>query len=141
MRSGSGSGLNQLNQPDPEENQNHNNSQNQPSSVRPSFASVAVQGPSSQSMHSKRDSTASAAAAGMREKKTLDRIFGTPDPEGPMRDNIIVEVQTVNNLPFKGSLTCIKAKDGVFSGCLGLDIKLKHGIRLPCSEIQAQTAN
>ena len=129
VRSGSGSGMQEPNQPDIEDNQSHDNV----SSVRPSFASVAGQGLSSQSMHTRRDSTTSAAAAGIREKKTLDRIFRTPDPDGPMRDDIIVEVQTVNDLPFKGSLTFTEAKDGVFNGCLGLNIKLIHGIRFAFS--------
>ena len=102
--------------------------QGQTTQSRPSFASVAAY-----SMHSRRDSSASAAATAMnREKKTLNRIFRTPDPEGPMRDDIVVEIQTVNDKPFKGSLTFTEAKD-VFCNCLGLDIKLVHGIRFDFS--------
>ena len=119
--SGSGSVPNTRNQPDP------NEQPNEPSS-RPTFASVLVQ---SQSMQSRRDSMTS--AAGNKEKKTLDRIFRTPDPEGPMRDDIVVEIQTVNDRPFKGSLTFTEAKDGVFSTCMGLDIQLLHGIRFAFS--------
>jgi hypothetical protein len=84
-------------------------------------------------MHSRRDSSASAAAAATnREKKNLNRIFRTPDPEGPMRDDIVVEIQTVNDKPFKGSLTFTEAKD-LFTSCLGFDIKLVHGIRFDFS--------
>ena len=49
-----------------------------------------------------------------------------------MRDDIVVEIQTVNDKPFKGSLTFTEAKD-VFCNCLGLDIKLVHGIRFDFS--------
>ena len=46
-----------------------------------------------------------------------------------MRDDIVIEVQTVNDSPFKGSLTFTEAMDGVFATCLGLDKKLVHGVR------------
>ena len=105
-QSGSGSVQPQHNQPeqsDPNhsEHRDQDINQGQTTQSRPSFASVAAS-----SMHSRRDSSASAAATAMnREKKTLNRIFRTPDPEGPMRDDIVVEIQTVNDKPFKGSLT------------------------------------
>ena len=35
-------------------------------------------------------------------RKTLDRIFKTAPPDGPMRDNIIIEIRQVNGVPFKG---------------------------------------
>ena len=50
-----------------------------------------------------------------------------------MREDIVVEVQTVNDRPFKGSLTFTEAKDGVYGQCLGLDIKMLHGIRFAFS--------
>ena len=119
-QSGSGSVPDMRNQPDPIEQQN------EPTS-RPSFASVLGQG---QTMQSRRDSTASNAV--LREKKTLDRIFTTPAPEGSMRDDIVVEVQTINEKPFKGSLTFTEAKE-VFTLCMGLEISIIHGIRFAFS--------
>ena len=74
-----------------------------------------------------------ASAVQTREKKVLERKFRTPDPDGPMRDDIIVEVQTVNDRPFKGSLTFTEAMNGVFETCLGLDKKLVHGVRFAFS--------
>ena len=50
-----------------------------------------------------------------------------------MRDDIVIEVQTVNDRPFKGSLTLKEAMDGVFATCLGLDKKLVHGVRFAFS--------
>ena len=39
----------------------------------------------------------------------------------------------MNDLPFKGSLTFTEAKDGVYTGCMGLDTKLLHGVRFAFS--------
>ena len=97
---------------------------------RPTFASVAAQ-PSSSSMQNRRSSTAS---ANYNPKKTLERIFVTPAPEGAMRDEITIEVQTINGKPFKGSLTFHEALDGIYKGCLELDTKLLHGIRFRFSK-------
>ena len=44
------------------------------------------------------------ARQGEKEKKTLARMFKTAPPDGPFRDNIIVEIRQVNGVPFKGSL-------------------------------------
>ena len=117
-RSGSGPGPSQPNQSEPIY---------QPSEQRPSFASVAGQG---LSMQNRRDSMTS--NAGPREKKTLERIFKTPDPDGPMRDDIVVEIQTLNDRPFKGSVTFTEAKE-ILSTCMGLEIRQVHGIRFAFS--------
>jgi hypothetical protein len=92
---------------------------------RPSFASIAAQ-PSSSSMQNRRSSTAS---ANYNSKKTLERKFVTPAPEGAMRDEITVEIQTMNGKPFKGSLTFHEALEGIYIKCLELDRQLLHGIR------------
>jgi hypothetical protein len=81
-------------------------------------------------MQNRRDSMAS--NAGPRETKTLERMFKTPDPDGPMRDDIIVEIQTVNERPFKGSVTFTEAKE-ILSTCMGIEIRLVHGIRFAFS--------
>ena len=119
VQSGSGSGQQSLNQPESSEQERN---------TRPTFASIAGQGTS---MQARRDSAASAAA--WKERKTLESKFRTPDPEGPMRDDIIVEIRTVNDRPFKGSLTFTEAKDGVFATCMGMSIGLLHGIRFDFS--------
>ena len=46
-----------------------------------------------------------------------------------MRDDLVVEIQTVNGEKFKGSINVKEAKDDIFKGKLGLDVKLLHGIR------------
>ena len=50
-----------------------------------------------------------------------------------MRDDIVIKVQSVNDRPFKGSLTFMEAMDGIFATCLGLDKKLFHGVRFTFS--------
>ena len=81
-------------------------------------------------MQNRRDSMTS--NAGPREKKTLERIFKTPDPDGPMRDDIVVEIQTLNDRPFKGSVTFTEAKE-ILGACMGLEIRQVHGIRFAFS--------
>ena len=46
-----------------------------------------------------------------------------------MRDDLVIEIQTVNGEKFKGSVNVKEAKDEIFKGKLGLDVKLLHGIR------------
>ena len=53
-----------------------------------------------------------------REKRTLERIFVTPRPEGGFRDNLIIEVRQVNGAPFRGSLHFKEAKFGIFEQTL-----------------------
>jgi hypothetical protein len=112
--SGSGSGLLQLNQP----------------AIANSYA-AATSGSTadgSQSIQQRRNSEASNAEMA-RPKKTLDRVFTTPAPDGSMRDDLTVEIQTMNGRPFKGSLTIEEARDGIFSSSLGLNPAILHGIR------------
>ena len=92
---------------------------------RPSFASVTAQ-QSSSSLQNRRNSTASANYNG---KKILESKFVTPAPNGSMRDDITVEIQTINGKPFKGSLTVDEAKNGIFVKCLELNPGLLHGLR------------
>ena len=97
---------------------------------RPTFASVAAQQASS-SLQNRRNSTAS---ANYNQKKTLERKFVTPAPVGPMRDEITIEVQTINGKPFKGTLTFHEALEGIYMKCLELDRNLLHGIRFRFSK-------
>jgi hypothetical protein len=95
-----------------------------------SFASVAASGMgvTSHSQQQRRNSEASMADLAQR-KRTLDRVFVTPAPDGAMRDDITVEVQTMNGRPFKGSITIDEARNGIFAGCMDLNPRLLHGIR------------
>ena len=54
-----------------------------------------------------------------------------------MRDEIIIDVQTMNNRPFKGSLMFNEAMNGVFNTCLGLNTQHIHGIRFAFSTYPA----
>ena len=69
-----------------------------------------------------------------REKKTLDRIFKTAPPDGPMRDTIIIEIRQVNGVPFKGSLHFKEAKYGIFEKCLAMDPSTIHGLSFAFSD-------
>jgi hypothetical protein len=102
----------------------------QASQERPSFASIAAQ-PSSASLQNRRNSNAS---ANYNQRKTLEKMFVTPAPNGAMRDEITIEVQTVNGKPFKGSLTFHEALEGIYIKCLELDRGLLHGIRFRFSQ-------
>ena len=104
-QSGSGSGPTQLNQPD----------------TGRSYASAAA---SSTDHQQPKDPTTSIRQPTERPKK-----FKTPAPEGSMRDDLVIEIQTVNGEKFKGSVNVKEAKDDIFKGKLGLDVKLLHGIR------------
>ena len=93
-----------------------------------SFASVVAQGT---------DATASSsqdARHGEREKKKLARMFKTAPPDGPLRDNIIVEIRKVNGVPFKGSLHFKEAKFGIFEGCMKQDPSMIHGLSFAFSD-------
>ena len=67
-------------------------------------------------------------------KKTLDRMFKTAPPDGPLRDLIIVEIRQVNGIPFKGSLHYKEAKYGIFEQCLRQDPTSIHGLNFAFSD-------
>ena len=92
---------------------------------RPTFASVAAQQASS-SLQNRRNSTAS---ANFNQKKALERMFITPPPDGAMRDELTVEIQTMNGKPFKGTLTFKEALEGIYKRCLELDSAILHCLR------------
>ena len=113
-------------QPQPDQTAQSNAQSTQENSLyRPSFASVAALQASS-SLQNRRNSTAS---ANYNQKKTLEKMFVTPAPNGAMRDEITVEIQTMNEKPFKGTLTFKEALEGIYTKCLELDTAILHGIR------------
>ena len=69
-----------------------------------------------------------------RERRTLERIFVTPRPEGGFRDNLIIEIRQVNGEPFRGSLHFKEAKFGIFEQTLKQDPALIHGISFGFSD-------
>ena len=60
-------------------------------------------------------------------------FFRTPKPEGSMRDVVIVEIRTLNDEPFRGTLTYTEACTNIFVECLGLDATLIHGVKFAFS--------
>ena len=96
--------------------------------ARPTFASMAAQGTRRPSINQDARST------GEQPRKTLDRIFKTAPPDGPMRDNIIIEIRQVNGVPFKGSLHYKEAKYGIFENCLKQDPAIIHGLSFAFSD-------
>ena len=92
---------------------------------RPTFASMAAQGSSTnQDVRNER------AESG----RVLERIFKTAPPDGPLRDNIVIEIRQVNGVPFKGSLHYKEAKYGIFENCLKQDPSLIHGLSFAFSD-------
>ena len=123
--SGSGSGLNPLNQPDLASGSGSGPSQsNQPSAVQ-SYAEAAA---------TTSGSTGRQQTSQAREKKTLERKFVTPPPEGGFRDQLVVEIRNVNGVPFKGSLHFKEAKFGIFGQCLHQDPAIIHGLTFGYSD-------
>ena len=110
-------------------NEEHQQQQQTTQNIATTFAQVAAQGPGA--------AQAQAQASGQIPpggKKTLERMFRTAPPDGPNRDNIIIEIRQVNGVPFKGSLHYKEAKYGIFNGCLGLDPTLVHGLSFAFSD-------
>ena len=93
---------------------------------RPSFAEVAAQ-----STGQDQDNITQQTRGG---KKTLERMFKTAPPDGPLRDLIIVEIRQVNGVPFKGSLHYKEAKYGIFEQCLRQDPTTIHGLNFAFSD-------
>ena len=79
----------------------------------------------------RRDSLTSQGSRGGRRPTNMgDRtIFVTPKPQGGMRDDILIECQTLNGRPFKGTITYKEAKIAIFEEKLGYQQSLLHSIR------------
>ena len=52
---------------------------------------------------------------------TKPPVFKTPAPEGPYRDEVVVEVLTLNGVPYAGTVTPVEARKMIFEGALGLN--------------------
>ena len=60
----------------------------------------------------------------------VEGIFDVKN-NGAMREEIEVAIETLNGNPFRGTLTYIEAKQGIFGGCLGFpDYENFDGVRL-----------
>ena len=79
----------------------------------------------------RRSSVSSQGSAGRGKITNMgDRsFFVTPRPDGGMRDDLIVQCQTINGKPFKGTVTFKEAKHEIFQGKLGYEQTLLHSIR------------
>ena len=53
------------------------------------------------------------------EPKTRESVFTTSKPEGAFRDEIIVELQTIDDQVFRGSITLKEARQKIFQEILG----------------------
>jgi hypothetical protein len=67
------------------------------------------------------DSYRTAASQDSREpSKPIRRlIFTTKKPDGAFRDEVVVEIQTLDDQPFKGTITPKEARRTIFEGILG----------------------
>jgi hypothetical protein len=70
-----------------------------------------------------KDSYASAASGSNRgedlEKPTRQSVFTTSKPEGAFRDEIVVELQTLDDQAFRGTITLKEARKKIFEEILG----------------------
>ena len=57
------------------------------------------------------------------DKQTRKPIFTTIKPEGAFRDEIVVEIQTLDEQPFRGTITTKEARKTIFEGILGFEQK------------------
>ena len=64
------------------------------------------------------------AVAGLAAVAAADitPIFKTPAPEGPYRDEIIVEIVSMNGQHYLGTVTTTEAKKTIYEEALGLDL-------------------
>jgi hypothetical protein len=66
------------------------------------------------------DSYGTAASQDSRTSKLIRKlIFMTKKPDGAFRDEIVVEIQTLDDKPFKGSITPKEVRRTIFEDVLG----------------------
>ena len=51
-------------------------------------------------------------------------IFKTPAADGPFRDEVVVEILTLNGVSYMGTITPVEARGMIYDGALGLDQKI-----------------
>ena len=54
------------------------------------------------------------------EIPVITPVFKTPQPDGPFKDEIVIEVQQMNSQDFYGTITPTEARISIFEGVLGL---------------------
>ena len=56
--------------------------------------------------------------------------FTTPAADGPLRDEIVVECQRLNDQPFKGTITFNEAVDTIFTDIMGFQFSDLYSVRM-----------
>ena len=64
-------------------------------------------------------STVTSKSTQRKEKKTRESVFVTSKPEGAFRDEIVVELQSVDDQVFRGTITLKEARKTIFQDILG----------------------
>jgi hypothetical protein len=151
-QSGSGSGPNQLNQPDNAEKTNKQK-RNEPSVIEILNRESSERGSVTGNIERKKTGSVidelnerasnKGSVAGSIRNETVNRmksayqrglgedsLYKTPSPDGCMRDVLTVEVQTRDRENFRGTVTYNEAKYMVFMGALDLPESLLHGIKI-----------
>ena len=151
-QSGSGSGPNQLNQPDNTEKTNKQK-RNEPSVIEILNRESSERGSVTGNIERKKTGSVidelnerasnKGSVAGSIRNETVNRmksayqrglgedsLYKTPSPDGCMRDVLTVEVQTRDRENFRGTVTYNEAKYMVFMGALDLPESLLHGIKI-----------
>ena len=59
--------------------------------------------------------------------------FVTPEQNGPIRDEIVVECRTLNDRPFKGTVTFREATDVIFTEVMGFQLRDLYSVRMKYS--------
>ena len=68
-----------------------------------------------------------------KKKPTRESVFVTKKPEGAFRDELVVEFQTLDDKPFKGSITVKEARKRVYQEILGFQQEDLASLRLTYS--------
>ena len=66
----------------------------------------------------------------MRMDMERDFSFGRDKTTGPWRDVITIDILTINDDDYKGTVRPREAKDAIYKMALGLDINNLHGIKM-----------
>ena len=63
------------------------------------------------------------------EKKHRESVFVTKKPEGAFRDEIVVELQTLDDQPFRGTITFKEAREVMFNEIMGFSLSDLYSVR------------
>ena len=72
-------------------------------------------------------------------REPLPPVFKTPAPEGPFRDEVVVEILTLNGTNYVGTVTPVEARSMIYQGALGLDQSNLASINIGFNRVRTVT--